>query len=214
MDFQTPAAADAATADDSNAPQVSTPSGALPLELALGELKTTIAMSDKRNDSDTLREAHLLLALKQRVERGEAGDITWEKYCARDIPERSWRHVQRLTAIAASPNPAETLEKARARNAAAMRRRREQDKQKTKKGKNEKGDVTRVTPPPLKPAEKYQAAWDAVLKLELALRMQLHRKLGDLIARAQPLPPPQPEPATAADADDIPAFLDRRSKAA
>src|SRR5712691_887352 len=81
----------------------------------------------KKSDDQRLSAAALLLEAKGRVEAGEAGNnIDWETWCSvniktRDGKPRSYRDVQRLVAIAESPDPQAALDADRAKARAGMK---------------------------------------------------------------------------------------------
>jgi hypothetical protein len=81
----------------------------------------------KKSDDQRLSAAALLLEAKGRVEAGEAGNnIDWETWCSvniktRDGKPRSYRDVQRLVAIAESPDPQAALDADREKARAGMK---------------------------------------------------------------------------------------------
>jgi len=93
----------------------------------LTDLAAEINAALRQADSTRLHAGRLLLQAREIFEAGKAQGDTWRAWCTTNIPNRSYRDIKRVMALARSADPAAALTKERekARLGVAEKRARE-----------------------------------------------------------------------------------------
>ena len=93
--------------------------------MPLKEVAEQIVVHANKSDEHVIEAALLVRQARERVDAGEAGDVTWYEWAPRNIGLKKSR-LRELQSIAAADDPARELERLRAQNAARQARHREQ----------------------------------------------------------------------------------------
>jgi hypothetical protein len=115
-----------------------------PLDVVASQINARLGKADDMR----LSAALLLMEAQGRVRDGEAGEITWERWCKANV-QRGMRDIRRLLRIAKSSDPDAAFREERERAAEGMRRHR--IKVGPSKSPQQRTNVSPFEPPPQGP---------------------------------------------------------------